>query len=466
VVSYDSFIEFVLSIEELMKDLLIGDCEEHPFEKQPNKTFILLSIPVLFSMVAEPVTGLVDTAFIARLGSIHLAALGVGTMILSSVFWVFGFLGIGSQTEVAQSLGKKEKNRAAEIGYLALLVGFILGVLLILILWVSLPSIIEYMGATGEVYSLAASYTKIRLLGAPAILMTIAAFGILRGMQNMRIPLWTAVFINLMNILLDAVLIFGLGPFPVMGIAGAAIATVVSQWLGAVVLMMIILRKLEKPERLKLSDIRRLFKIGGDLFIRTGLLLFYLLMATRAATRISVEAGAAHQAIRQFWIFTALFLDAFSVTAQSLIAYFMGQGKVDESKKVARVICVWTVLTGCLLTVVMLGGEKIFIKFLVPPESIPVFTIAWAIAAWSQPLNAIAFATDGIHWGTGDFSYLRNGMIFATSIGLLGIYYLEISGSMNLTTIWSVTVIWILARSLAGFIRVWPGIGRSPLNTG
>jgi len=79
---------------------------DHPFHDASHKTLVTLSIPVMFSLVAEPLTGLVDTAFMARLGSSPMAALGVGTTILSGTFWAFNFLGIGSQTEVAQRVGQ------------------------------------------------------------------------------------------------------------------------------------------------------------------------------------------------------------------------------------------------------------------------------------------------------------------------------------------------------------------------
>ena len=446
-----------------MQNQHTGPETQHPFINHPHRTFFWLSLPVLFSMVAEPLTGLVDTAFVARLGAEPLAALGVGTMLLSGVFWVFNFLSVGSQTEVGQALGRKQTDRAAEIGYLALLVGFCIGCLLILLFWWFIPAIISYMGAQNEVYRLANEYVTIRLFGAPAILMTTAAFGIMRGLQDMRSPLWIAVAINLINMILDAALIFGLGPFPALGIAGAAYATVFSQWVGAIAVAIVIIRNLGLPTRIRARDTLRLFQIGGNMFIRTGLLLFYLLMATRTATKISAEAGAAHQAIRQFWTFTALFLDAFSVTAQSLIAFFSGRNNQEQGIRVAKVICLWSFFTGCLLGAVMLGGESLFIKLLVPPEAVLVFTAAWTIAAVSQPLNSIAFATDGIHWGTGDFGYLRNGMIAATSTGLLGLYILEVTQTATLENLWIVTAAWIGVRSLAGFIRVWPGIGRSPL---
>lgn len=436
----------------------------HPFNERPHRTLLAMSIPVLFSMVAEPVTGLVDTAFVARLGAEPLAALGVGTVLLFSIFWVFNFLCVGTQTEVGQSLGRQESDRASEIAWLAVLMGTTLGLLVIFILRAIGPAAITYMGATGSVHDMSLAYVNIRLYGAPAVLISIAVFGSMRGYQDMRTPLWIAVGINLMNIVLDAVLIFGLGPFPKLGIAGAAVATTFSQWMGALVSLFFLSRRLPLPGRLLASDTRRLTRIGRDMFIRTGLLLFYLLMATRTATRIGFESGAAHQAIRQFWTFTALFLDAHSVTAQSLIAYFMGQGNITQSKRVARTICIWSLVTGGILMVVMIVAQPLFIRMLVPPEAAAVFVGPWLIAAFSQPINAMAFATDGIHWGTSDFGYLRNVMIVATSTGLIGIFLLEYFHIKTLEMLWGVTVVWITARGGSGLIRIWPGIGKAPLS--
>jgi len=436
---------------------------DHPFFSRPHRSFLAMSVPVLFSMIAEPVTGLVDTAFIARLGTEPLAALGVGTVLLLSIFWVFNFLGVGTQTEVGQSLGKQEKDRASEIAWLAMLMGLILGLLLIIILGLIGPAAISYMGADAAVHEMSLSYVNIRLFGAPAVLITIAAFGAMRGYQDMRTPLWIAVGINLLNVLLDAILIFGFGPIPALGIAGAAYATTASQWLGALAAFIFLLRALPFPKRLRMADIRRLIQIGGDMFVRTSLLLFYLLMATRTATRIGAESGAAHQAIRQFWTFTALFLDAFSVTAQSLIAFFIGRDEKEQARRVVRVIFLWSVITGGVLTLVMIVGQGLFIHLLVPPEAVAVFVGPWLIAAFSQPINAIAFATDGVHWGTGDFGYLRNGMIAATSTGLAGIFLLEYYKVEALEMLWVVTFIWIVVRAGAGVIRIWPGIGKAPL---
>ena len=438
--------------------------QDHPFLKSPNKTLFFLAAPVLVSLVAEPVTGLIDTAFVARLGSVSLAALGVGSVSLTSIFWAFNFLGIGTQTEVSQSQGRQDMTAATRLSFLAVLLAIAIGILLIAIGLPIIHRVATMMGATGEVHHQAALYIKIRLFGAPAVLVTIAVFGTLRGLQDMRTPLYIAVFINAANIVLDALLIFGFGPIPAMGVAGAAAASALSQWLGAIWGIISINRRLGLPDRLRFSDLRKLLQIGGDLFIRTGLLTLFLLLATRAATCIGPEAGAAHQVIRQVWVFTALFLDAFAIAGQSLIGYFKGSQMIDQARRVALYVCVWSIVTGGLLSLVMWTGQTVAIQWFVPVAAVGLFIPAWKIAALVQPLNAVSFATDGIHWGTGDYRYLRNVVCLATLFGSAALAILDESRMDAFTWIWIITGGWILIRSLFGVLRIWPGIGKSPLS--
>ena len=435
----------------------------HPFERTPHRTLIGLSLPVLLSLTAEPLTGLVDTAFVARLGAEALAALGVGTMVLSSIFWIFNFLGIGTQTEVGQALGRQTPERAAQMTGLALVLATGFGVLAIVLGWPLTSPMAVGMGASGAMLDGAVTYIRIRWFGAPAVLVTLVAFGALRGVQDMKTPLWIAVAVNALNILLDAILIFGYGPFPALGIAGAAWASVVSQWLGAGWALWAVYRRLGKPGALPLREMVKLLVVGGDLFVRTGFLTLFLILTTRAATRIGVEAGAAHQAIRQVWVFTALFLDAFAITAQSLVAYFMGAQDLKHARQVARVACQWSLGAGVALGVVMWIGKDAVAALLVPPEAWVVFGPAWLVAALVQPINALPFATDGIHWGTGDFRYLRNVVVLATIIGAIGIYLVDETAPQALTWVWIVTAVWIAVRALFGVLRIWPGIGNGPL---
>ncbi len=436
---------------------------DHPFVKSPHKTLLSMSLPVLLSLVAEPLTGLVDTAFVARLGAGSLAALGAGTVALSSVFWAFNFLGIGSQTEVAQAYGRKELKRTAEIGGLAIALSVAIGGLMVLGGLPLVPILSTVMGAEGDVHDFASQYIQVRLFGAPAVLVSLAVFGILRGLQDMQTPFRVAVSINILNVILDPLLIFGYGPFPRLGIFGAGLASVISQWIGALWALTVVLHRLGIPDRIRLGDVLKLFQIGRDLFVRTGLLTAFFIFTTRAATRIGPDAGAAHQAIRQVWVFTALFLDAYAITGQSLIGYFMGPGRLEQAKRVARLVCGWSAATGVVLSAAMWLGQDFVVRLLLPPSAVPIFFSPWLMAVITQPINALAFATDGIHWGTGDFRFLRNVMISATIFGGIAIYLLDESVSGALTWIWLITICWITIRAVFGVMRIWPGLGKSPL---
>ena len=367
------------------------------------------------------------------------------------------------QTETGRLLGEGDRPRARELFGLALTMAACLGVGMIAVGLAVVSPAATFMGAQGEVHDDAVTYLGIRVLGAPAVLITITCFGALRGLQDMRTPMGIALGINLLNILLDAVLIFGAGPIPALGIAGAAWASVASQYLGMFWSLLAVRSRLGLPSRLHTRDARKILVIAGDLFLRTGLLTGFMLLGTRAATLMGEDQAAAHQAVRSVWLFTAFALDAFALTAQSLTSYFLGARRPDAALSVARVSCFWGLLTGVVLTFAMLGGQGLVEDLLVPPAALHAFAVAWLVAALAQPLNAVSFVTDGIHWGTGDFRYLRNAMFLATTCGAAAIYFMDESKPDALTTLWIITAGWIAIRSVFGVIRVWPGIGASPL---
>lgn len=429
-----------------------------------NRRLIHLAVPVLFSLIAEPLTGLVDTAFVARLGAVELAGLGAGAIALSSVFWIFNFLGIGTQTEVAKADGRGHLDQVRGMSSLAIVVGAILGVV---VLAVGIPSAVwvsEAMGATGDVEQASTSYIRIRLLGAPAMLALLGMFGTMRGRGDMKTPLWIALGINGLNIGLDALLIFGAGPIPAMGIEGAAAASSLSQWLGAIAGAMILRRRIGFAlGGISRGDVTGLFRIGGDLFVRTGMLTLFLILGTRAATRLGAESGAAHQAIRQAWLFTALFLDAWAVSAQTMVGNAVGGMDVARARRVAALACWWSLGTGAVLTAVLFLASTPIRDLLVPAEAFALFETAWWVAIVMLPISGLTFATDGIHWGTGDFAYLRNATVIATVLAggvLLG---LEAAGGLTLVGVWWLTAGWVGIRAAIGLVRVWPGIGRAPL---
>jgi MATE family multidrug resistance protein len=443
-----------------------ADPRQRAFQERPHRTLVALSIPVMLSLVAEPLTGLVDTGFVARLGPEPLAALGVGTVLLSSLLWVFNFLGVGTQTEVAHALGARSDDAAREAVGTALVLAAGIGIALALLLWPLLGPLSSFMGAEGAVHAGSVTYLSIRLVGAPPLLAMMVAFGALRGRHDMRTPLWIAVGINLLNAALDALLIPGWGPVPRFGIAGAAWATVAAQWAGAALGLWAVAGSIGLPSRIEPSRAGALLVVGRDLFFRTGMLVVFIGLCTRAATRLGPDSGAAHQAIRQVWLLTALALDAFAASAQSLVGTFAGARRVDLARRAAGIATLWGIGTGVALLLAMLLCEPWVASLFVPAEARAVFASAWWISALAQPMNAVSFVTDGIHWGTRDYAYLRNGMALASLLGVGLLLAADATGASTLATIWWITALWIGVRAVLGALRVWPGIGHAPLAQG
>ncbi len=437
--------------------------DTHPFVRHPHRTFTTLSVPVMASLVVEPFASLVDTAFVERLGAASAAGLGAATALLSGVLWIFNFLGVGTQTEVARALGAGQAHRVGSVASLGVLLAVLLGLGLTLLTWPGIGRFSVWMSADAAVQTDTHVYLHIRLFGIVPSLVVTAAFGILRGLQVMRPALWIAGGMSLVNIVLDPILIFGLGPVPALGIAGAAWATVLSQMLGMGWALWVVVRRTRLSAEFAWPRTRRFFLIGRDLALRTGFAQLFMLTATWTALQISVEAGAAHQALRQLWMFLAFLLDAYAITAQSLIGYFLGAARIDIARQAARIACGWALGTGGGLCLVLLLGERLIAFLLVPPGAQSLFLVGLLICAVTQPLNALSFVTDGIHWGTGDYAYLRNAMIAATGTGVLGLLHIDPTHAQAFAQVWWAVSVWIVIRATFGLLRIWPGLGKAVL---
>lgn len=443
----------------------------HPFVARPHYTVLAQSLPILGSLLAEPLTGLIDTAFVARLGAEALAALGVGTMVLSTVFWSFSFLGVATQTKVAtlsgeEALAGSAGRSAARMCLVAVVVALLMGGAAAAIGLPLSGIIARGMGAEGEVQALTVDYLRWRFVGAPALLACFAAFGALRGAQDMRTPLFVAGGMNALNVVLDPLLIFGMAGLPAMGVAGAALASAISQWVGATWAIAAAFRRLGWPDAFDRRQIRSLLSAGVNLVFRAVSLNAFLILGTRKATVIGVGAGAVHQVIRSVWFFNALFLDSFAILGQSLIAYFLGNADRNTGRDVARVVCQWSFATGAALGLAMLAAESWMRRIYIPSSAAALFARPWRIAAACQPISGLTFGTDGVHFGTGDFRFLRNAVLAALLAGGAVIVWADSSAPWALDAVWWSFMVWTTLRAVVGMLRVWPGRATAPLGTG
>ena len=438
------------------------------FTNHPHRTLVALSIPILGSLVAEPLTGLVDTAFVAQLGVEALAALGAGTMLLSALIWGFSFLGVATQTRVAllgggEHSGGATDRSAARLCLVALTLAVVLGFAVAAIGVLYAHAAARAMGADGRVADLSVVYLRLRLIGLPAMLASLAAFGALRGAHDMRTPLWVAAGMNGLNLVLDPLLIFGWGGFPAMGLAGAAIASTLSQWVGAGWAAVAAMRRLGWPDRFDWRLARGLLSTGVDLLVRAAALNGFLILGTRRATLIGAEAGAVHQVVRTTWFFNALFLDSFAISGQSLIAHFLGSHDRRRARRVALAVCQWSLGTGAALGLLMLVCQPWVQKLYVPADAVALFAMPWLIAAVTQPLSGLSFGTDGVQFGSSDFAFLRNTVLSALVVGVSLMWSVEVDSPLAMDFVWWSFTAWVAVRAAAGTLRVWPGFGAAPL---
>jgi MATE family multidrug resistance protein len=190
-----------------------------------DREILGLAIPALGALAIDPLLTLADTAFVARLGTVPLAALGVDTAILGFAFFAFNFLAYVVTPLVARALGAGRIEEARRWVGDALLLAVALGVVVSIVVELSAPLLVDLMGAGPEVADPAISYLRIRALATPAVLVVTAGHGAFRGHKDTRTPLKVALGVNLINLVLDPILIFSAG----WGLEGAAVATVVAQ---------------------------------------------------------------------------------------------------------------------------------------------------------------------------------------------------------------------------------------------
>ncbi|MFP4600507.1 MAG: MATE family efflux transporter [Persicimonas sp.] len=384
-----------------------------PLEHKHDKAILGLAVPALGSLAVDPLVSLVDTAFVGQLGTAQLGALGVNVALFSMTFIVFNFLAYGTTPRVGNALGRGDKKAAGQVVIQAFALAVIAGVVAVVLLEAFAGPLLTLMGATGELREPAMTYLRIRALAGPAVLLISAGRGAFRGYLDTRTSMLVILGVNLINLVLDPILIFGLG----WGIAGAAVASVVAQWAGAFGFLYLLLKSRREElgielVRPKLAEMKPFLQIGWRLLIRTGALVGTMTLATAVAARIGVVAVAAHQVANQLWGFLALVVDALAVAAQALVAQHLGAGDRDEARAVADRLLQWGVGVGVLLAVAFALMRPVLPGlFTDDTEAIAMVMDLFIFVAILQPLNGVVFVWDGVYMGAERFGYLAWAMI-------------------------------------------------------
>ncbi|MEO8907549.1 MAG: MATE family efflux transporter [Microbacteriaceae bacterium] len=363
-------------------------------------------MPALGALVAEPLFLLADSAMVGHLGAAPLAGLGIAGAILQTIVGLMVFLAYGTTPAVARRLGAGDPRAAVAAGVDGLWLALVLGVVLAVAGWLASPSLVSLFGAAPDVEGAASAYLAISMLGLPAMLLVFAATGLLRGLQDTRTPLVVAGIGFGVNVLLNALFIYGLQ----MGIAGSAVGTVLAQWGMAAVYLAVVVHHARRAGASLLprhAGIRSSAGAGGWLFLRTLSLRAAMLLAVYVATRLGSAELAAFQVAMTVFATLAFTLDALAIAAQALIGKSLGAGDRDAVRGVLARCLQWGVLggvaLGALLAALSPFAPHLFTNDVTVASLLPV---AFLIVAAGTPLAGYVFVLDGVLIGAGDARYL------------------------------------------------------------
>jgi putative MATE family efflux protein len=408
-----------------------------------------LAVPALGALLAEPAFLLVDSAIVGHLGTTELAALGVAGTVLATVVSVAVFLAYGTTGAVARLLGAGQRAAALRQGIDGCWLGASLGLAVAGVGVPLAPSVIALFGADARVEALALTYLRLGLLGMPAMLLVLAATGVLRGLQDTRTPLVVAAAGAGANAVLCVLLVYGVGSWRGWGLAGSAVATVLAQTGMALAFARVVARGARAealPLRPRAAGVRRAFGAGMPLLLRTAAMRVALLATVWAATALGTDALAAHQVAFTTWTFLALALDALAIAAQALVGRALGRGDVAAARRITHRLIGWSLLLGVATGLLLAALVPAYAGLFSPDPAVQVqLRGALLVAAVLQPLAGWVFVLDGVLIGAGDGRFLA-ALSVLTLVPYLPLVWLVARSGGSLAALWAAFAVWIVAR--------------------
>ncbi len=414
-----------------------------------DRAIAALAIPALGTLAIDPLVSIVDTAWVGRLGTVELAALAVASAVFGAVFAVFNFIHVTITPMVAGEVGRGSPERAGGITKGALIISVALGVVLAIVVGTYSEQIVDAFGARGDVLEQSSAYLSIRVLSLPAMLLAMVGHGVYRGHQDTRTPLYVAIAMNLVNLVLDPILIFGFD----LGVTGAAWATVVAQSIAAVGFIVLMFGRdrvrfglVGHTTGLRGLGMGRILSDGWPMMVRSLALLFALTATTFAATRIGTAEVAAHQIALQTWLFMSFVLDSLAVAAMAMIGIDVGAGRFKDAREIANRLLALGFAAGVILAVALAVFEPYLAGIFSAEPMVEELlgSIVWFVIAL-QPLTALVYVWDGIGIGVSAFRFMAVSMVVAAAI-TAGV--LALIGS-TLVGVWTALTVLVLSRLVA-----------------
>ena len=420
-----------------------------------------LAVPAIIAGISEPILSLTDAAIVGHIpvnATESLAAVGIVTTFLSMLIWVLGQSRSAISSIISQYLGANKLDEVKNLPAQAITFILILSLLICLGTYPFSNAIFKLYNASGLLLDYSVSYYNIRIFGLPFTLYTFAVFGIFRGLQNTYHPMLIAITGAVVNIILDVLLVYGIADlFPPLYLKGAAIASVLAQFLMAALATYFLVKKTEIP--LKLygpinKEFPKFLNMIKHLIVRTLALNTALYFAARFATGYGNTYIAAYTIAINLWFFAAFAVDGYSSAGNILSGKLFGAKNYHLLVQLSNQLIKYALIVGFIM-----GGigallyRPIGYTFTNDPEVLTQFYDIFWIVLLMQPICALAFVFDGIFKGLGKMKDLRDVLLLATLLVFLPSIFIFDYYGWKLHGIFTAYTLWMIARGIPLIIK-------------
>lgn len=420
--------------------------------RRHDREIVALAVPAFGALVAEPLFVMADSAIVGHLGTAQLAGLAVASSLLMTAVSVFVFLAYATTAAVARRVGAGDLQSAIRQGMDGIWLALLLGAAVIAIVLPTAPALVEVFGASHTAAPYAITYLRISSLGIPAMLVVLAATGVLRGLQDTKTPLYVAVGGFVANGALNAGLVYGAG----LGIAGSAWGTVIAQVAMAAVYLFVVVRGARRHGaslRPDAAGIRACAQAGAPLLVRTLSLRAILMIATAVAARLGDADIAAHQIVISLWSLLAFALDAIAIAGQAIIGRYLGADDAQGARDACRRMVQWGIAAGVVLGLLVIVSRPLFIPLFTNDQVVQNVALpALLMVALSQPICGIVFVLDGVLMGAGDGPYLAWAMLATLAVFTPVALLVPVFGG-GLTALWGAMTLMMTVRMMTLWLR-------------
>ena len=415
-----------------------------------HRMVLAIAIPMTLGLVTVPLVGIVDMAVIGQLGDAALmGGIAIGALLFDIIAVSCNFLRMGTTGLTAQAVGAQDRVSQRAVAYRALLLALLIGVVVILAGPFITPWALTAMGGSSEVNEAANTYLLIRLYAMPFSLANFAIFGWLFGLGKSRTGMILLILLNSVNILLTIWFVLGLK----MSVSGAALGTVAGEILAVILglgVMAYLLRKdwrVPLPRLFNKDAFLRFMALNRDIFIRSIVMLITFALFTSLSARQGDDILAANELLLHFFMFGGFFLDGIAIAAEQLSGRAIGAHYRPAFDKTVRLSLIWGLWLGAGLSALMWIFGGYFIDFLTTSPEVRSLARAFLIWAAMTPLvSTLAFQMDGIFIGATWSSAMRNVMLTATAIFIIGAFgMMELVGNHGL---WLAMLAFLAMRGL------------------